>query len=381
MKSAKTCAQLIMLSSFLLICAGCNAVYFYETEKASLTLEARPDPTSPISGSFGIKQRIATVVPPSSSSTQPASDAVAASYLAEASQHSQNAKDHYARAEQALKNPKTTDLATARAAARHEEQAAQRERALAAVANAHATGEALSIMSLFRFHKYPVSTGSVVPRVTIDAALVTGNAARQAIGDDNVNTVMLSLSADGAGSAEMTSAAIAQVYDGLKEIASQHPQSAAAQRVAALDALAQDLPATYPVDIYVNATTGPHQHALQIQKAKGSSVPHADFLAVLTYESDLNKTSMALTSAAQNAAIIASANPNNEDQKLPPVSSGAPSASIIPTDAAMVADGLKKQADQVSKLLDQHRQHFLSDPAIKSAINTFFGITTGGANG
>jgi hypothetical protein len=46
------------------IFSGCNAIYFYETEKISLTLEARPDASAPVSGNLGYKQRIAAVVPP-----------------------------------------------------------------------------------------------------------------------------------------------------------------------------------------------------------------------------------------------------------------------------------------------------------------------------
>lgn len=43
---------------------GCsNALYFYETEKISLTAEARPDSSEPVQGSLGVKQRVALVTP------------------------------------------------------------------------------------------------------------------------------------------------------------------------------------------------------------------------------------------------------------------------------------------------------------------------------
>lgn len=49
----------------LFILSGCtNAIYFYETEKVSITLEARPDPSQPVSGNVGIKQRVVVITPP-----------------------------------------------------------------------------------------------------------------------------------------------------------------------------------------------------------------------------------------------------------------------------------------------------------------------------
>ncbi len=53
---------LILCLSFLLV--GCaNSMYFYETEKISLTVEARPDSSQPVQGSLGIKQRVVLVSP------------------------------------------------------------------------------------------------------------------------------------------------------------------------------------------------------------------------------------------------------------------------------------------------------------------------------
>lgn len=55
----------IYLFLFLpLLLTGCaNSIYFYETEKISLTVEARPDSTQPVQGNLGIKQRVAMIVP------------------------------------------------------------------------------------------------------------------------------------------------------------------------------------------------------------------------------------------------------------------------------------------------------------------------------
>ena len=59
---AKIKVFMISCLSFLLI--GCaNSMYFYETEKISLSVEARPDSSQPVQGNLGIKQRVALVVP------------------------------------------------------------------------------------------------------------------------------------------------------------------------------------------------------------------------------------------------------------------------------------------------------------------------------
>jgi hypothetical protein len=53
------------ITFFLVIwLTGCgNALYFYETEKISLTAEARPDSSQPVQGSLGIKQRVVLIAP------------------------------------------------------------------------------------------------------------------------------------------------------------------------------------------------------------------------------------------------------------------------------------------------------------------------------
>lgn len=66
--------------SLTLVCAlsaGCNSIYFYETEKLSITAEGRPDSSSPISFNLGLKQRVAAIVPPKQmGGKNPESDAV-----------------------------------------------------------------------------------------------------------------------------------------------------------------------------------------------------------------------------------------------------------------------------------------------------------------
>ena len=46
-----------------LFLGGCNSIYYYETDKVNLSLEARPDSTAPIQGNLGVKQRIVALVP------------------------------------------------------------------------------------------------------------------------------------------------------------------------------------------------------------------------------------------------------------------------------------------------------------------------------
>jgi hypothetical protein len=60
-KTMKTYSIALCLAGFL---PGCtNALYFYETEKISLTAEARPDSSQPVQGSLGIKQRVVLIAP------------------------------------------------------------------------------------------------------------------------------------------------------------------------------------------------------------------------------------------------------------------------------------------------------------------------------
>ena len=56
--------KLISMFGLLSLLSACsNTLYFYETEKISLTIEARPDSSQPIQGNIGIKQRIALITP------------------------------------------------------------------------------------------------------------------------------------------------------------------------------------------------------------------------------------------------------------------------------------------------------------------------------
>ncbi len=44
--------------------SGCeSALYFYETDKISLTAEARPDTSQPVQGNLGVKERVVLIAP------------------------------------------------------------------------------------------------------------------------------------------------------------------------------------------------------------------------------------------------------------------------------------------------------------------------------
>lgn len=55
---------LVLAFAFTWLTGCSNALYFYETEKISMSLEGRPDSSQPVQGSLGLKQRVAVVAPP-----------------------------------------------------------------------------------------------------------------------------------------------------------------------------------------------------------------------------------------------------------------------------------------------------------------------------
>lgn len=76
MKTAEFCFFVLLVTAT--ICGCTNAIYFYETEKVAINLEARPDGSQPITGNVGIKQRVAVVTPPRQADAQltPSADSV-----------------------------------------------------------------------------------------------------------------------------------------------------------------------------------------------------------------------------------------------------------------------------------------------------------------
>ena len=132
----------MIIFSLMFSIVGCtNALYIYQTERISLTLEGRPDSTQPIQGNLGLKQRIAVITP----GMEPDS----------------KTKGKQKSSEQ---NPSTGGNASTPQQSGGQEETVK--------------GEALSLISSFRFKK---EKGGLfdVGLVTIRAALVTGDAAAQ----------------------------------------------------------------------------------------------------------------------------------------------------------------------------------------------------------
>lgn len=60
----KIIEKYLLSLTLVIFLTGCtNALYFYETEKISLTVEARPDSSQPVQGNLGIKQRVVLIAP------------------------------------------------------------------------------------------------------------------------------------------------------------------------------------------------------------------------------------------------------------------------------------------------------------------------------
>lgn len=248
---------------FVLAPCGCNAVYFYETGKASLTLEARPDPTSPLSGSLGLKHRIAAIVP----STQPSTP--------ESRDLKKKAREKEAEAAELA-------VGTDEEGSDQAQSAKLRDKARSLVKAAEtldAKGNALSVLSSFRFHLYPVEKGRVVPRVTLDAALITGHAAQSVSRGRLAQTVGALSGVESDEAVQLQFAAFSQLYEALRQQAEADPKSAAAKSKAELDAIALALPSTYPVDVYAQSTP-PN---LQVRQRKGAPVQRKTFDDVAKY--------------------------------------------------------------------------------------------------
>lgn len=122
--------------ALLAFLSGCsNALYFYETEKVSLTVEARPDSSQPVQGNLGIKQRVVLLAPKKNKSA----DAVSA---ISSFDFKIIPKDH------AIFDPIMIQTAfiTGTAAANLDDQEAQRAAQAIALGDVRASGADISIM-------------------------------------------------------------------------------------------------------------------------------------------------------------------------------------------------------------------------------------------
>jgi hypothetical protein len=148
----------------VLAVAGCNSIYYYNSDKVSLTLEGRPDPSAPVSGNLGIKKHIVLVVP---STEKPAPRSISEQ---EAQAKAQAAEPHVVEATKQIEIAKTQPAAAPKAF----ELAAEE---LAKAWEVIPSGDALSVISAMNFHLHPKQQGHVFGRIKVDGALITGRAA------------------------------------------------------------------------------------------------------------------------------------------------------------------------------------------------------------
>jgi len=124
----KSFLSLLLIITALSHVLGCNSVYFYETEKVSFTIEGRPDPTAPVAANLGLKQRVVLIAPASAET----------------------------------KTPTGTN---------------------------QATGDALSVLSSFRFQIHAKEPRQPFSRMTIDSALITGRPAQSLLPKETANAI------------------------------------------------------------------------------------------------------------------------------------------------------------------------------------------------
>ena len=261
----------ICLASVALL-GACNAVYFYETDKVSLTVEVRPDSTGPVQGNFGLKQRVVAFVPKRNG--KPTTTPEREQAMGEA--------------KRVLSDPATTQPA----AAGNPEAERQVKLELVKALNRMSDSDAMSVLSSMRFHKLRKPDGAPwyeVAHITMDAALITGGAARIVA---NPARSIGALSGQLSGSGSLTPlAALESIYRSLQQ--ANTPQAAAI--VGDLDALSQSLPQTYPVNIYTWADQNMTQ--LQTGPDKGDAVQRQSFADVTTYWGQLNSSIRRLSEA------------------------------------------------------------------------------------
>jgi hypothetical protein len=306
----------------ILLAGGCDSVYFYETEKASLTLEARPDVTAPIQGNIGVKQRIVALVPPGNST---AAATLTSTQLDIAAQVLADSKKALAAGDIAMAQKKYV--------------------AYVAMQNELTNSDAMSVLSSLRFHKYPKPDGSSFfefGRVTIDAALITGNAAR-VVSNPSAAIQNLSGTTLKVGTSLQQLSVLETIYSAIKGGTDQSAKTIKAD----LDATTSNLPDAYPAAIY--GTDATKATDIQTIHKAGDSVMKRDFRDVITYLRELQNTSAVVPVLNKPTFTV--------DGSAPTVSALAISETVTQT----IASG---------NALNQKIQ---SSPAVQNAIIYFFG--------
>jgi hypothetical protein len=295
----------------LLVLAGCHSVYFYETDKISLTIEARPDATGPIQGNFGLKQRVVAFVPPTKAATETATRPATRPTT------------------QSTTQPVDLDeFRTARAIA----------------ADRH--GDAMSVLSSMRFHKWPKPEGAPwynVSHMSIDAALITGAAAKVAA---NPGQAIGTLSGEISSSGSLVGlAALDTIYRTLNSRKGSDAQ--AAEIVQRLKDMTLALPKEYPVSIYDWDQSGTNLHKM---KNRHDPITANDFPNVITYWSQLEQSAKVLTEALGQSAPLTVDN--------------------VTINGSARTD-LEHELATTKELRDAFRKAIASSPAVRQALDHF----------
>jgi hypothetical protein len=320
----KTIRTLLAMTTALMGLMGCSSVYYYETDKISVSLEARPDPTAPIQGNIGVKQRIVAFVPPTTRKALSPTEASAAMTSLDASAKKE-IQDDMAK----------SDMASARKAAF----------ALLANEDEIINGDALSVLSSLRFHKFPKPSGASIlqaGRITIDSSLITGNAAKIVT---NPGTALQALSGAGSTGVPLQKlAALSTIYGTLATDTSTQAPVIKAD----LDSLKSLLPDKYPFTVY---KAGKDAADIGIYKSKDDGVKKDDFNDVLEYVARLEHSALVLN-------IL----------KLPKFTVGGADATPQTTPSKDdVSAAVKAGEDLTTKILGSQ--------AAKHAVSYFFGAT------
>ncbi|MDB5292746.1 MAG: FAD-dependent dehydrogenase [Phycisphaerales bacterium] len=281
-------ASIMLLAAGVVWSTGCNAVYFYETEKVALGIEARPnDPSNPVNGHLAIQQRVAAIIPTTDdgtgSNTPPDHQQAAAFEELKAKVDALTAAQ--TKVATAAKNPDELKTASAKLTKAQDEL---RKATLAFEQSHDAAGDALSVASAFRFKKYRIQSPDIWPRVTIDSALITGEPARIAAGNQTITKAIGALSGSALSKPSTHRLSIlALTFDKLVELSAGGDTRARAM-VDRLDGAARNLPANYPATFYFKIAEDAKKVTLNVMADKGTPLPppkpnEHDFEMVIAY--------------------------------------------------------------------------------------------------
>lgn len=332
----------VLCAAATALVAGCNAVYFYETDKISLTVEARPDSTGPIQGNLGVKQRVVAFVPESNRT-----DVMSPHSAKEADATSESAARARGQAISDLQEL-LADSSTTKPAAAGDPVAQQKIARQMFVTSQAVTGrsDAMSVLSAMRFHKLPKPEGAPwykVSHVIIDSSLITGSAAKL-VAHPGESIGALS-GQPGRARRLVEFSAWESVYGSLSNIITDDAR--AAEAVRNLDALANRLPAAYPVDVY----RWDQAHSdLQVFKAKGAPVDRSSFRSVTSYGGQLNDSLRAMSNALGSGRAFTVSGTALDDLGM---------------------EGLRMRLTETLEARDEFEQTVTASPAIREAVKIF----------